>query len=83
MRYCKAIVNPGESMISFDHDNWIDWTVAVESFGNHGDCALMAYDNLPIKAYLYPLEEVMKVHRFEEQSGETMICPVCGYILKK
>ena len=81
MRYCKAVVNPGESMISFNHENWIDWTVAVESFTAHGDCALMAYDNLPIKAYLYPLDEVTKIHHFEDQSGETSICPECGFIL--
>ena len=42
----------------------------------------MAYDNLPIKAYLYPLDEVMKLHHFENQSGETAICPECGYILR-
>lgn len=80
-RYCKAIVNPGESLISFKHASWIDWTDAIESFGSNGDCACMAYDNLPIKAYLYPLDEVMKIHHFEEQAGETSICPECGYIL--
>jgi len=81
-RYCKAVVNPGESLISFRHGSWIDWTNAIESFRNNGDCACMAYDNLPIKAYLYPLDEVMKLHHFENQSGETAICPECGYILR-
>ena len=82
MRYSKAVVNPGESLISFDHEIWIDWTAAIESFREHGDCALMAYDNLPIKAYLYPLEGVMQVHHFEKQSEDTSICPECGYILR-
>ena len=82
MRYCKAVVNPGESLISFDHEGWIDWTVAIDSFGSHGECALMAYDNLPIKAYLYPLEGVMQAHHFEAESEDTSICPECGYILR-
>jgi len=81
-RYCKAVVNPGESLISFRHGSWIDWTSAIESFQNNGDCACMAYDNLPIKAYLYPRDEIMKLHQFEDQSGETAICPECGYILR-
>jgi hypothetical protein len=42
----------------------------------------MAYDNLPIKAYLYPLYEVTKLHHFEAQSADTSICPACGYILR-
>ena len=81
-RYCRAIVNPGESLISFNHENWIDWSDAIESFGSYGDCACMAYDNLPIKAYLYPMEEVMKVHRLSDPSGDASICPECGFILK-
>jgi len=81
-RYCKAVVNPGESLVSFRHGSWIDWTSAIESFRNNGDCACMAYDNLPIKAYLYPRDEVMKLHQFADQSGDTLICPECGYILR-
>ena len=81
-RYCKAVVNPGESMICLKDGNWIDWTTAIESFGKNGDCVYMAYDNLPIKAYLYPIDEVMKVHHFGKQAGETVICPECGYILR-
>ena len=81
-RYCRAVVNPGESMISFNHKNWIDWTAAIDTFGSHGDCSYMAYDNLPIKAYLYPLDEIRKIHQMENLSGETSICPECGYILR-
>ena len=42
----------------------------------------MAYDNLPIKAYLYPLNEVTHIHRLEAQTKDLSICPECGYILK-
>jgi hypothetical protein len=43
----------------------------------------MAYDNLPIKAYLYPVDEVMRIHQLGDVSGETSVCPECGYILKR
>ena len=82
-RYCKAVVNPGESMISFNYNSWIDWTAAIESFGKYGSCGLMSYDNLPIKAYLYPTEDIMKVHQFGEVSEDSSVCPECGYILKE
>ena len=81
-RFCRAVVNPGESFIRFSQGNWIDWTIAIDSFKSYGECSLMAYDNLPIKAYLYPLNEVTHIHRLETQTKDLSICPECGYILK-
>ena len=84
-RFCKAVVNPGESFVKFGDGSWIDWTDAVSSFAEDGDCAYVAYDNLPIKAYLYPVDEVLRTHRFGEKirsvAGEAAICPDCGYTL--
>ena len=84
-RYCKGIVNPGESFVSLCNNSWMDWTAVIDSFSDDGDCIYMAYDNLPIKAYLYPIEEVMEVHDLKEaipsSKGEARICPECGYIL--
>ena len=84
-RYCKAVVNPGESFVSFGQGSWLDWTLAIESFKDDGDCVYVAYDNLPIKAYLYPYEELKKLHDLENDgdglSGAVSICPECGYIL--
>ncbi|MBQ9009517.1 MAG: hypothetical protein IJ088_09335 [Clostridia bacterium] len=82
IRYCRAVVNPGESFVSFTRDSWMDWTTAIDSFQNSGDCAYMAYDNLPIKAYLYPTEEVRKNHQLTESSENVSICPECGYLLR-
>ena len=46
----------------------------------------MAYDNLPIKAYVYPKAEVEKVHnltlKIPASGGEVSICPDCGYVLE-
>ena len=45
----------------------------------------MAYDNLPIKAYVYPLAEVEKVHdlshRIPATGGEAAICTEDGFVL--
>ncbi len=84
-RYAKGIVNPGESFVSFESGKWTDWADAIASFGNTGSNADVAYDNLPIKAYIYPLDEVEKAHNLSERiptsGGEAAICPEDGYLL--
>ena len=83
-RYCQAVVNPGESFVNFGN-GWMDWTEALTHITGEGDCIYSAYDNLPIKAYLYPLSEVLKIHDLGEEhpagAGTAAICPECGYIL--
>ena len=83
-RYCQAVVNPGESFVNFGN-GWMDWTEALIHITGEGDCIYSAYDNLPIKAYLYPLSEVLKIHDLGEEhpagAGTAAICPECGYIL--
>ena len=85
MRYCVGVVNPGESFVSFDDGRWIDWCDVVSRIGGQGDCALMAYDNLPVKAYTYPLDQVKKAHDLDTPiatpGGQMAICPDCGYML--
>ncbi len=84
-RYAKAVVNPGESFISFGNEEWTDWTEAIDHIDDMGSNAYMAYDNLPIKAYVYPLAEVEKVHDLSDKvpavGGEAAICPEDGYML--
>ena len=84
-RYAKGIVNPGESFVSFEPGTWTDWADAIAAFGNTGSNAAVAYDNLPIKACIYPLAEVERVHDLSERiptsGGEAAICPEDGYLL--
>ena len=44
-----------------------------------------SYDNLPVKAYIYPLEEVEKARNLSERiptsGGVAAICPEDGYLL--
>ena len=57
-RYATGIINRGESFVSFESGKWTDWADAVAAFGSTGSNAGMAYDNLPVKACIYPLAEV-------------------------
>ena len=55
-RYVVGVVNAGESFVKFPGEAWMDWKDALSAIGNSGDCAFAAFDNLPVKAYLYPAE---------------------------
>ena len=55
-RYVVGVVNAGESFVKFPGEAWMDWKDALSAIGNEGDCAFAAFDNLPVKAYLYPAE---------------------------
>ena len=47
----------------------------------------MAYDNLPIKGYLYPAEEILAAHDLAawvpSSGGTAAICPDCGFVLER
>ena len=83
--YAKGIVNPGESFVCDESGKWTDWTDAIKVIGKMGYNVNMAFDNLPIKAYTYPKEQVEKVHdlsdRIHTNDGEVAICPEDGYVL--
>lgn len=84
-RYAKGIVNAGESFVSLESGKWMDWADAIAVFGSGGSGEGVAYDNPPVKAYIYPLAEVEKVHSLSERiptnGGEAAICPEDGYLL--
>jgi hypothetical protein len=84
-RYAKGIVNAGESFVSLESGKWMDWADAISVFGSNGSNEGIAYDNLPVKAYIYPLAEVERVHNLSERiptnGGEAAICPEDGYLL--
>ena len=84
-RYCTGVVNPGENFVSFVDGRWIDWSEEVNRLAGLEDCDFVAYDNLPIKGYSYPLKEVEEIHDLSRKvktvNGETAICPACGYVL--
>ena len=84
-RYAKGVVNPGESFVSFEADRWIDWSDVVNDISQNGANVYMAYDNLPIKGYVYPWAQVNQIHdlshRIQTAGGEAAICPEDGYML--
>ena len=79
------VVNPGENFVSFEDGRWIDWSEEVHKLSGLEGCDFVAYDNLPIKGYSYPLSEVEEIHDLSKKvktvNGETAICPDCGYVL--
>ena len=84
-RYCTGVVNPGENFVSFEDGRWIDWSEEVHKLSGLKGCDFVAYDNLPIKGYSYPLSEIEEIHDLSKKvktvNGETAICPDCGYVL--
>ena len=84
-RYCTGVVNPGENFVSFVDGRWVDWSEEVHKLSGLEGCDFVAYDNLPIKGYSYPLSEVEEIHdltrKAQTVNGETAICPDCGYVL--
>lgn len=83
--YNVGVVNHGESFVCLDAEHWIDWRDAIDRFSSKKECAYLAFDNLPIKAYVYPLDEILKVHSFDTWARTTgegaAICTDCGYTL--
>ena len=87
LRYCVGVVNRGENYVSFEEGRWVDWRDAIDSFASNGECAYMAYDNLPIKGYVYPLDAVEASHDLDTWTpivdGMMAVCPECGYALER
>ena len=85
-RWCLGVVNPGESYVSFEEGRWLDWRAVLDRVSGEGDRACIAYDNLPVKGYVYSLSELMAIHdldtRIPAAGGEAAICPDCGYVLE-
>ena len=86
-RYCIGLVGPGQSYVSFEEGRWIDWSEIVKTISESSEeCSWMAYDNLPIKCYTYPLEDVEKAHDLSEKvnknGNEAAICPECGFVVE-
>ena len=82
--YYVGIVNPGESYIMLE-DSWIDWSFATDFFSAYLDTKYTAFDNLPIKGFIYPLDQIMEIHDLTEWQpaigGKAAICPDDGYMV--
>lgn len=77
--YAIGIVNPGESFIGLDEDAWLDWTEVIDLVKEvQEDDDDTAWDNLPIKGYVYPLASVLEFHALDQcvyaEDGQTQIC---------
>ena len=84
-QYVIGIVNPGESFVSFDGGKWLDWSEIAAMIIDTMDEDFTAFDNVPIKAYTYPLDQILKIHDLDHWmqavGGKAAICPDDGYML--
>ena len=84
-QYAIGIVNPGESFISFEEGSWVDWSEVTDYISDVMDKEFTAFDNLPIKAYIYPLDQILNIHELNHWmpaiGGSAAICPEDGYML--
>ena len=83
--YLEGHVGEGESFLRVG-DTWYDWADVVAQAEEHSVCAsLVTYDNLSLKAYLYPLDELTAAHSFGEDvpwyNTTAKLCEDCGFAL--
>ena len=82
--YAVGVVNPGESFVSFGDNDWTDWSDVVTILREYYSSE-MEFDNMPIKGFAYPLDQVMDMHKLGEwipsASGKIAVCPDDGYMI--
>ena len=85
--YAVGIVGPGESFVSFEEGSWLDWAgIAKTIEGSSEECSWLSFDNVPVKCYTYPQEDVEKAHdlsrRVNRNGAEAAVCPECGFMVE-
>ena len=84
--YCLARVNAAENAISLAKGEWDSWLSAINAFRDPEQItSILAYDNLPIKGYVYPYDQFCALHDFDDpiptQGGTVRICRDCDYAI--
>ena len=84
--YFISNVNPGESYVAYEKGVWTDWadeTAAITTANT--ECGYLSINNLPVKCYASPLDEIKALHKFDQEQevpgGKAEVCPDCGYTL--
>lgn len=84
--YFVSKVNPGESFVSYEDGVWVDWADELAAITTSSkDAAMLSYDNLSIKGFASPLDEVESIHDFAKWTdipgGKASTCTDCGYTI--
>ena len=85
VNWAEGKIGSGESYVRVNK-TWIDWADIVAEVQEGSACAsLLSYDNLSLKAYLYPLDEITSGHSFGDEipwyNATARLCEDCGYAL--
>ena len=83
--FAKGVLNKNESFIKVG-ESWYDWKDIITKFQNESAGALLFdFDNLALKAYLCPKDEIFEVHDLTDDVSwygyPAKICDDCGYTL--
>ena len=83
--WTEGCIGKGESFVSLDGE-WKDWNDVIAALQDASTAATyMSYDNLSMKLYAYPKDEVIALHemgRVIDFNGASIrICEDCGYTL--
>ena len=83
--WVEGRIGKGESFICLD-GSWKDWGDVISELQSTSDAATyLSYDNLNIKLYAYPKDEVIALHELSDpisfHGAHMQICGDCGYTL--
>lgn len=83
--YAKGCIGHGESWVLLDGE-WKDWADVIAQLREDCNAAtFFDYDNLGIKVYAYPLEEVQSMHSFDQSAAyhgaKMLLCSDCSYAM--
>lgn len=81
----ESRVNPGESLLYMD-GAWVDWTDVLKDLQQEGTASYyLSYDNLNIKLYASPTEQLESLHSLSEpvayNGAHARVCEDCGYAI--
>lgn len=83
--WVEGRIGKGESFICLD-GSWKDWGDVISELQSTSDAATyLSYDNLNIKLYAYPKDEVIALYELSDpisfHGAHMQICGDCGYTL--
>lgn len=83
--WVEGKIGEGESFVYLD-GAWVDWSRVVAQLHADSEASTyLSYDNLNIKLYAYPQDEVRALHKLQEPEkfygAQAQVCADCGYTL--
>lgn len=83
--WAEGRIGQGESFVFLD-GGWTDWADVIDELQSTSKATTyLSYDNVNIKLYAYPIDEVKALHELSDPTSfngvQIQICGDCGYTL--